>query len=232
MVEPIVTERTAAETAAIDFLRRVARNDAVRAAEQLDAAIDSDGVGAIAEAFADVCRSLMDRVAFSGGTVDVHAVVDEVATRVVATAGDDSPDAVDRQRSLLVFLGSEGLPCAARADVATWFATDRLRALVACAIGLVGIVAEDEGIAPVAAVETITRPRPARPASGTFGLAWRGPEGVAEPFAGVVPRGYTAHITFVGSERCSLRSIFARVALLRHAPLSAPATLPAALRSS
>ncbi|HEX5095591.1 MAG TPA: hypothetical protein VFX21_06235, partial [Acidimicrobiia bacterium] len=50
------------------------------------------------------------------------------------------------------------------------------------------------------------------------GLAWRGNEGsLAEPLAGVVPRGYTAHITFLGSGRCSLRSIFARVAYLRDA---------------
>src|SRR5262249_49383492 len=139
---------------------------------------------------------------------------DQIALRTVEKSGDDRPDAVSRQRSLIVFLGSEGLPCAARADVAGWSAEERLRDSIACMIGLLAVVADDEGISFADVVASVTPPGAPGTAEGTFGLAWRGPNG-AEPFAGVLPRGYTAHITFVGEEPCSLRAIFARVALLR-----------------
>jgi hypothetical protein len=81
-------------------------------------------------------------------------------------------------------------------------------------IGLLGIVADDEHITLADVVAGIRLPGPPAMPEGTFTLAWRGANG-AEPFAGAMPRGYTAHITFLGEEPCSLRSIFARVALLR-----------------
>jgi hypothetical protein len=159
----------------------------------------------------------MDRIVFPAGTVDIHTVVEHIALRIVDTAHDDSADGIDRQRSLLVFLGSEGLRCAARDAVATWSPEDRLRALIACTFGLVGVVTFDERVSVADVVAGIEPPHAPRIPEGTFGLAWRGAE-VAEPFAGVVPHGYTAHITFLGAEQCSLRSIFARVALLREVP--------------
>jgi len=198
----------------VEYLWRLGAHDYTGATDLLDAAIDRDGVGAINDALADACRALMDRVLFPAGTIDVHAVVDRIALRVVDATGDKRPEAIDRQRSLLVFLGSEGLPCVARADVASWDPTDRLHDLIACTLGLLGIVADDEHATVAEIVARITPPAPAHASEGQFALAWRGPNG-AEPFAGVVPRGYTAHITFLGADTCSLRSIFARVAMLR-----------------
>ncbi len=198
----------------VEYLWRLGARDYGGATDLLDAAIDRDGVGAINDALGDVCRALMDRVFFPAGTIDVHAVVDRIALRVVDGTSDKRPEAIDRQRSLLVFLGSEGVPCMARADVASWDPQDRLHDLIACTLGLLGVVAEDEQAAVAEVVAGITPPGPVHAPEGEFALAWRGPNG-AEPFAGVVPRGYTAHITFLGSEPCSLRSIFGRVALLR-----------------
>jgi hypothetical protein len=207
----------------VDYLRFLGAELFVAATDLLDDAIDRDGIGAINDAVADVCRSLMDRVMFAPGTVDLHAVVDGVALRIVDASGDGRAEALDRQRSLVVFLGSEGLPCVARADVAGWSAEDRLHDSLACMIGLLGAVADDEHATVADVVTTIEPPGPPLTPEGTFGLAWRGTNG-AEPFAGVVPRGYTAHITFLGEEPCSLRSIFARVALLRGA--TEPVAIP------
>jgi hypothetical protein len=205
-------------TDVLEYLRRLGANDLFAATDLLDHAIDRDGIGSINDALADACRSLMDRVIFPAGTVDIHAVVDTVALRVIDTSGDARPEAIDRQRSLLVFLGSEGLPCAARNDVASWSAVDRLHDSIACVIGLVGIVSTDTHTTLADTVAAIAPPGPTQIPEGTFGLAWRGPNS-AEPFAGVVPRGYTAHITFLGANECSLRSIFARVAMLRNVKL-------------
>ena len=212
-----------------NYLRRLGFGDYEGATDLLDAAIDRDGIGAMNDAFADACRSLMDRVVFPAGTVDIHTVVDHIALRICDTAGDNSPVALDRQRSLLVYLGSEGLPCAARDDVAQWSPEDRLRASIACTIGLIGVVMHDEGCTAAEVVATIAPPGPPVTPEGTFGLAWRGAN-VAEPFAGVVPHGYTAHITFIGTHECSLRAIFARVAMLRDAPLHANMDLDAGIQ--
>jgi hypothetical protein len=202
------------------YLRHIGRHDVGGATELLTATVEHEGIGAVNDALADVCRSLMDRVVFPAGTVDLHAVVDRVVLRIIELSGDEQPGALDRLRSLVVFLGSEGLPCAARDDVASWEPDDRLHDSIACMLGLVGIVAGIENATTADAVARITPPGPAVAPDGTFGLAWRGPNG-AEPFAGVVPRGYTAHITFLGEQTCSLRAIFARVALLRDEPMLA-----------
>jgi hypothetical protein len=203
-------------TCAVDYLQLLAAEQFETATDILERAIEAEGIGAMCEALSDVCRSLMDRVVFDPGTIDIHTVVERIAHRIVDVAQDTRPDALDHQRSLIVFLGSEGLPCAARADVATWTPIERLRALVACTVGLLGVVSDDERVEIADAVTTITPPATPEPALGTFGLAWRGEDsGIAEPFAGVVPHGYTAHFTFIGSGQCSLRAIFARVAYLR-----------------
>jgi hypothetical protein len=214
--------------ATLAYLRLIGTHKVTDATELLTATIEREGIGAVNDALADVCRSLMDRVVFPAGTVDVHAIVDRVALRIIEVSRDEQPGALDRLRSLVVFLGSEGLPCAARDDVATWEPDDRLHDSIACVLGLVGIVAGIEGVTTAEAVARITPPSPMRAPDGAFGLAWRGPNG-AEPFAGVVPRGYTAHITFLGEDTCSLRAIFARVAMLRNAPLpiATAAPLPA-----
>ncbi len=203
----------------LGYLGRLGAGDVILATELLDRAIDRDGIDAINDALGDACRSAMDRVMFPAGTVDIHAVVDTIALRIVETSGDTRLIAVDQQWSLLVFLGSVGLPCAARNEVASWSPEDRLHDSIACLIGLVGIAASDAHTTIADAVAHIAPPGPVEIPEGTFGLAWRGPNG-SEPFAGVVPRGYTAHITFPGAEQCSLRSIFAGVALLRDAKLS------------
>ncbi len=212
-------------TDVLGYLGRLGAHDVILATERLDRAIDRDGIDAINDALGDACRSAMDRVVFPAGTVDIHAVVDTIALRIVETSGDTRLIAVDQQRSLLVFLGTLGLPCAARNDVASWSAEDRLHDSIACLIGLIGIAASDAHTSIADAVARIAPPEPVQIPEGTFGLAWRGPNG-SEPFAGVVPRGYTAHITFRGAEQCSLRSIFAGVALLRDAKLPIEVELP------
>jgi hypothetical protein len=203
---------------ALEYLHRIGARDILGATNFLGVAIETEGIGAMNDALADVCRSLMDRVVFPAGTIDIHAVVDRIALRVVEVSGDEQPGALDRLRTLIVFFGSEGLPCQARDDVASWSAEDRLHDTVACTVGLVGIVAGIEGATISDTVDAITPPAPASTPDGAFDLAWRGPSG-AEPFAGFVPRGYTAHITFLGDGTCSLRAIFARVANLRDASL-------------
>jgi len=214
---------------ALEYLERLGTHELERATDLLDDAIDRDGIGALGDAFGDVCKSLMDRVLFPAGTIDIHAVVDTIALRIIATSHDTRPGALDRQRSLLVFLGSDGLPCAARDDVASWEPSDRLRDLIACTIGLLVAVADDETCEVADVVGSIRPPQPIRAPEGTFALAWRGPNG-AEPFAGAVPRGYTAHITFLGEEPCTLRAIFGRVALLRGEPATDASTTSAASR--
>ena len=224
---------TTAWERALAYLQHLADQDVVTATDLLDDAVEIEGIGAMNDALADACRSLMDCVTFPAGTIDIHSVVERVATRVVEVSHDNDRDALERQRSLVVFLGSEGLPCAARADVATWSPIVRLRATVACTIGLLGIVAEEAEVAISDVVRSLAPPIHAEPARGTFDLAWRGPDGGAEPFAGVVPRGYTAHITFLGAGTCSLRSIFARVAYLRDAkPLIIEDSIPEAAPQS
>jgi hypothetical protein len=146
-------------------------------------------------------------------------------------SGDEQPGALDRLRALIVFLGSEGLPCQARDDVASWSPEDRLHDSVACTVGLVGIVAGIEGATISETVDAITPPSPVVMPDGAFDLAWRGPGG-AEPLAGFVPRGYTAHITFLGETTCSLRAIFARVANLRDASLPREISVHEALDAS
>jgi len=209
----------------IDYLRFLGTELFVAATDLLEDAIDRHGIDAINDAVADVCRSLMERVTFDTGTVDLHRVVDQVASRTVEASGDERPGALDRQRSLIVFLGSEGLPCAAHGAIASWSAEQRLRNSIACMIGLLGVVSDDQRVPIADVVATIEPPRPVGTPHGTFGLVSRG-SGGAEPFAGVVPRGYTAHMTFVGEECCSLRTILARVALLRDAavPVSSQST--------
>lgn len=212
-----------AEQDVVDYLRHLGAHDVAAATDRLDAAIDRDGIGAISDALGAVCRRLMDRVLFPAGTIDVHAVVDGIAMRIVALSHDERREALDRQRSLIVFLGSDGLPCAARDDVASWDATDRLHDLIACTIGLLAIVADDEQQPVANIVATLDWPAPTANAEGAFTLAWRGANN-AEPFAGMMPRGYTAHITFLGEQPCSLRSIFLRVARLREAQIPDDAT--------
>src|SRR5579885_566059 len=53
----------------VEYLWRVGANDYSGATDLLDAAIDRDGVGAINDALADVCRALMDQVLFPAGTI-------------------------------------------------------------------------------------------------------------------------------------------------------------------
>src|SRR5262245_41315712 len=138
----------------IDYLRFLGTELLVAATDLLDDAIDRHGIGAINEAVADVCRSLMERVTFDTGTVDIHRVVDQVAWRTVAASGDERPGALERQRSLIVFLGSEGLPCAARGDIASWLAEELLRNSIACMIGLLGVVSDDEQVSIADVVAT------------------------------------------------------------------------------
>ncbi|HET9729319.1 MAG TPA: hypothetical protein VFR41_07860 [Acidimicrobiia bacterium] len=203
--------------AVLHYLQLVGRSEIAGATDLLERVIDAEGIGGLNDALADVCRSLMDRIVFPPGTLDIHAVVDRIALRVTELSRNDTPGALDRQRSLIVYLGSEGLPCAARADVASWTPEERLHDLIACMVGLVGIVAGIEHTTVSEAAARISRPDAFETAEGMYALAWRGPSG-SEPFAGVVPRGYTAHVTFLGANEHSLRAVFARVALLRDLP--------------
>jgi hypothetical protein len=140
----------------------------------------------------------MERVMFDAGTVDVHRVVDQVASRTVAASGDQRPGALDRQRSLLAFYGSEGPSSAAHGDIASWSAEELLRNSIACMIGLLSVVSDDQQVSIADVVATIEPPRPA----GT-------PEG-----------------TLVGEDRCSLRAILAPVAHSRDVavPVSSQST--------
>jgi hypothetical protein len=188
------------------YLRLLGAGNYETATDLLVAAIDSEGEGAVVDALADCCRALMQRITYSAGVVDVRAAVADVADRVVMAVVDTRADAIDDIQTLLVFLGSEGLPCRARTVVASWTSTDRVRNLVACAIGLVATVANEERRSRAAVAEEITRPGPPKPARGTFDLA-----GLSVQSAGVAAR-----VAFVAEEPASLRAILARVALLRY----------------
>jgi hypothetical protein len=205
----------------VEYLRHLGAHQYLLATDRLDAAIDRDGIGAINDALADACCSLMDRVTFPAGTIDVLDVIDSIALRITELSRDTRVGAVDRLRSLLVFFGSDGLPCAARNDVATWEATDRLHDSIECVLGMMALVAEREETALAEVADAIAPPGLVTPPEGTFTLAWRGPNW-SEPLRGVMPRGYTAHITFIGEASCSLRAIFARVASLRDVTLPEP----------
>lgn len=205
---------TPAFATALGYLRNIAREQYEQASDLLDDALRREGLGEMNGAMADVARSLLDRIEFSSGTIDVQAAVDALAQRVVEVAGSPRAGERERQRSLIVFLGSEGLPCAARTDVASWPPVDRLGALVTLAVGLAGAVAAMERRPLDELIGSVHPPAKPKAALGTFSLAWRGADGGPAPLDGAVPRGYTAHITFLGSGTCSLRGIFARVAYL------------------
>lgn len=209
---------------AVAYLHYVVSDDHGYAARILDEAIERDGVGEVAGALDDVCRSLLDRIVFEPGTIDVHAAVDSIARHALDVAGPghegerefraDTGVALDRLRALVVFLGSEGLPCTARTTVSGWSAAVRMQTLTLLTAGLAYVVAEDEGRDPLEVVAALSPPGEPEAARGTFSLTWRGPDG-CPLLTGVVPPGYDAHITFLGAGTCSIRAIFARVAYLR-----------------
>jgi hypothetical protein len=178
----------------------------------LDDAAAREGMGDVNGALADVGRALLDLVQFDAGTIDVQGVVEMLAKRALELAGTTHCGDESRLRALIVFLGSEGLPCAARSVVASWSPLDRRAALVALITGLTAWVAAERDTTFSAVVESLTPPAAPAVALGTFGLAWR--DGTSL-FAGAVPAGATPRITFLGSGRCSLRAVFARVAYLR-----------------
>jgi hypothetical protein len=200
---------------AIGFLRAVARRDYHAAATELDDASARDGIGDVNGALSDVGRALLDRVMFEPGSIDVQGVVHTLAERAIELAGTSHRAGTDRLGALIVYLGSEGLPCAARSVVASWSPLDRRDALVTLVTGLAAHVALTTGCELADLVEQLAPPVAPAAALGTFGLVWRGVDGATAPLAGVLPAGYHARITFLGSGRCSLRSIFARVAYLR-----------------
>ncbi len=201
--------------AALTYLRLVGHHEFSNATEVFDDVVEREGLGAVNDAVAEICRSLLDRVTFAPGTIDVNAAVDALAHEIVAVAQRSGDDEIARQRALIVYLGSEGLPCLARTQVASWAPMELLGTLVACMLGLVGVVSEREDLSLADIVGSIAPPLPPTAALGTFGLAWRGEHG-AQPFAGAVPKGYAPHITFLGDGTCSLREVFARVAHLRN----------------
>ena len=175
------------------------------ATDLLANAMDRDGEGAVADALIDCCRALMEHVVYKAGIVDVRGAVHNVATRIADITANTRLETVEELRTLLVFLGSEGLPCAARTAVMNWRPQQRLCNLVSCTVGLAEMVAHDEGRSVADLVAQIDRPGPPQPAEGTFGLAWRAENSATE----------TAHIAFVAEMPSSLRAILARVALLR-----------------
>jgi hypothetical protein len=202
------------------YLRDVVAGAYARATASLDDAIAGEGLGSINGAFSDAGRSLLDEIRFPAGTIDVLAEVDAIASRIVdlalADATEEERDVeVERQKALLVFLGSDGLPCAARATVTSWTPIDRLTSLLHTVAGLCAIVAARAGHGAVErVVDELGVPGPVEPALGTFSLAWRDEHGRPSVLSGALPRGQTAHITFLGSGTVSLRAVFARVASL------------------
>jgi hypothetical protein len=201
----------------VEYLRAVAARDYAGAGSLLDDASARDGIGEVNGALSDAGRALLDRVVFEPGTIDVLDVVGTLAERAIELAGTTRCDNEARLRSLIVYLGSEGLPCAARSEVAVWSPLERREALVTLVAGLAAWVAMRDGIDLAELAGTLAPPETAAPALGTFGLAWRGDDGTPTPLYGAVPAGYAPHITFLGSAPCSLRSLFARVAYLRDA---------------
>ena len=113
-----------------EYLRLLGAGRYQTATDLLVAAIDREGEGAIVDALTDCCRALMQRITYGAGVVDVRAVVTDLAERVANAAVDTRGNAVDDMQTLIVFLGSEGLPCRARTVVASWPSTDRVRNLV------------------------------------------------------------------------------------------------------
>ncbi len=201
------------------YLRELFAGQYARASAALDEAIATEGLGTINGAFADAGRTLLDGIRFPAGTIDVLAEIELLATRVVDITVIDATEEeraieIEHQTALIVFLGSEGLPCAARATVASWTPVDRHEALVRATVGLGAIVAERCAITPGAVIDVLETPGVAEPALGTFSLAWRDEHGHPSVLSGALPRGQTANITFLGSGTVSLRSVFARVAYL------------------
>ena len=201
----------------VEYLRAVAARDYAGAGSLLDDASARDGIGEVNGALSDAGRALLDRVVFEAGTIDVLAVVDMLAERAIELAGTTHCDSPARLRSLIVFLGSEGLPCSARSEVASWSPLERREALVTLVAGLAAWLAMRDGVDLARLAGSLEAPGPAAPALGTFGLAWRGDDATPTPLYGAVPAGYAPHITFLGAAPCSLRSVFARVAYLRDA---------------
>ena len=187
------------------YLRLLGASEYEIATDVLSNAMDRDGEGAVADALIDCCRSLMEHVVYKAGIVDVRSAVNTVATRIASITANTRDETIEDLRTVLVFLGSEGLPCAARTAVMNWRPERRLCNLVSCTIGLAGMVAQDEQTTVADVVAHIDHPGPPQPAEGTFGLAWRAVNSATE----------SAHIAFVAEAPSSLRSILARVALLR-----------------
>ena len=204
--------------AARAYLREVLAGSYARASAGLDQAIANEGLGAINGALADATRSLLDQIRYPSGTIDVLAEVDRIGHRIaeVTVIGPDDRERTveaERQKSLIVFCGSEGLPCAARTDVASWTPLDRLHSLARTVVGLAVVVSERTGVDRETVALELGIPGEPRAALGTFSLAWRDEFGQPSVLAGALPRGQTAHITFLGTGTTSLRSIFARVAV-------------------
>ena len=213
--------------AALEYLRSVFAAQYAGALACLDQAVAGEGLGAVNGALGDVGRSLLDRIRYPAGTIDVLAEIDELARRIVdvtVEGGDDGDREaeVDRQRAIIVFLGSEGLPCSARATVASWPPVDRRDSLGRTVVGLVAVVADREGSSAADVVASIGPPGEVLPSLGTFSLAWRDEHGRPSALAGALPRGQTANITFLGTGTTSLRSVFARVAYLSMPRVNAP----------
>jgi hypothetical protein len=199
----------------IEFLRAVAARDYAGAGTLLDDASARDGIGEVNGALSDAGRALLDLVVFEAGTIDVLDVVAQLADRAVELAG--AAHVTPQQlRALIVFLGSEGLPCAARSEVTSWSPLDRRDALVTLVAGLAAWAALQRGCGLAELADELEPPVAVPPpALGTFGLAWRGTDGGPLALQGTVPPGYAPHITFLGVQRCTLRAVFARVAYLR-----------------
>lgn len=200
--------------AACSYLRDVFAQRYTVAARSLEDAVAAEGLGTINGALADVGRSLLDQIRFSAGTVDVLAEIEVIARRIVEISGADRADEIERQQALIVFLGSEGLPCAARTTVASWPPLDRHASLQTTVVGLCAVVAQRTGTTAGAVADSIRPPGDVVAAPGTFSLAWRDDRGTPSVLSGALPRGQTAHITFLGTGTTSLRSLFARVAHL------------------
>jgi hypothetical protein len=200
----------------VEFLRAVAARDYAGAGTLLDDASARDGIGEVNGALSDAGRALLDLVVFESGTIDVLAVVEMLAQRAVELAGPGRFDDASRLRALIVYLGSEGLPCGARSEVASWSPIERRDALVTLVSGLAAWLAAERRCSFGDLVDGLAPPAAPGPATGTFGLAWRGDgDRAARLLRGAAPAGYVPRITFLGAQPCSLRAIFARVAYLR-----------------